>query len=198
MLQQEFELLSGIYPTSDLYAFIEQAYNEFDGDKGAFCEAYRANRDGLAETIRSKCDLAHAHANAAAEQTIAELGRRINDLQFKLDREQEWRPYECERNVSQTDYARLASCVREGSDSHYMTDDEAKDWIYREYGFAREMVTIFHEVDVEEINRHSEVRKAGRTYDRRPVYDATDYHYIRFNTPHWKYEVWNGMLYPFY
>lgn len=199
MLLQEFELLSGIYPTGDLFAAIEVAYYTFDGDKGAFCEAYRANKDGLAETIRDRANLTRIYADASTREVIAGLRQRNDALRLQLEKEQEWRPYASEHNVAQSDYARLAACAAgEGASARYMSDDEAKDWLYREFGFARERVTILHEVDAEEVNRHGQVRKTGRTLDRRPVYDATDYHYIRFDTPHWKHEVWNGMLRPFY
>lgn len=62
-----------------------------------------------------------------------------------------------------------------------MTDDEALDWICREFGFDCSQVTILHEIDEQEINRHKHCRASGRKIDRRPVYCATDYHYIRFN-----------------
>lgn len=62
-----------------------------------------------------------------------------------------------------------------------MTDDEAIDWVVRETGFARERIQIVHELPLEEINRHRQVRRTGKMVDRRPIYDATDYHYIVFN-----------------
>ena len=79
-----------------------------------------------------------------------------------------------------------------------MTDEEAKDWICSEFDFDRDKIIILHEIDEYEINRHRQLRKTGRKIDRRPVYCATDYHYIRFNTSRWYYEVWNDTLCPFY
>lgn len=121
---------------------------------------------------------------------------RSAQLFQRLDREQEWQPYESDRNVKQADYERLASGVPNGA--HYMTEEEAKDWICSEFDFDRDKITIIHEIDEEEINRHYQCRKTGRKIDRRPVYCATDYHYIRFNTSRWYYEVWNDTLCPFY
>ena len=79
-----------------------------------------------------------------------------------------------------------------------MTDDEAIHWICDEFDFDPSKITIIHEIDEYEINRHRQLRKTGRKIDRRPVYCATDYHYIRFNTSRWYYEVWNDQLRPFY
>lgn len=58
MMIQEFEKLTGIYPTADLYAVIEAAYMEFDGDKTAFCKAYKSNKNGIAEKIQREANMA--------------------------------------------------------------------------------------------------------------------------------------------
>lgn len=101
-------------------------------------------------------------------------------IQAELDKELEWKPYECTQNVSQAEYAELVKGISGGS-ARYMTDDEALDWVCREFGFDRSQVTILHEIDEQEINRHNYCRASGRKIDRRPVYCAADYHYIRFN-----------------
>lgn len=103
-----------------------------------------------------------------------------------------------EQNVKQADYEMLAKGAADGKWAHYMTDEEAKDWISSEFDFDRDKITILHEVDELEINRHRQLRKTGRKIDRRPIYCATDYHYIRFNTSRWYYEVWNDTFRPFY
>ncbi len=58
-----------------------------------------------------------------------------------------------------------------------MTDDEAIRWICDEFDFDPSKITILHEIDEYEVNRHHRLRKTGRKIDRRPVYCATDYHY---------------------
>lgn len=128
--------------------------------------------------------------------TVEALQKKVSKLEAALEKEQEWKIYESTRNVKQSEYERLASSVPNGA--HYMTDDEAKDWICSEFDFDRDKITIIHEIDEEEVNRHHQCRRTGKKIDRRPVYCATDYHYIRFNTSHWYYEVWNGSLCPFY
>ena len=199
MLLQEFEYLTGFYPTGDLYAVIEEAYLEFKGDKTDFCSAYMENRDGLAERIRKRAELKRIADERSHKNCVSKLEEEIKNLHRQLECELEWRSFEDEHNVAQADYEKLAAYAASGNGStHFMSDEEAKDWLYSEYGFAREKVIIIHEVDAEEINRHMQIRKTGVKRNRRPVYDATDYHYIRFNTARWKYEVWNGMLRPFY
>ena len=81
-----------------------------------------------------------------------------------------------------------------------MTDDEAIHWICDEFDFDPSEITIIHEIDEYEINRHRQLRKTGRKIDRRPVYCATDYHYIRFNVGRgaWQWEAWNGQIRPFW
>ncbi len=200
MMIQEFEIRTGFYPNQDLYSFIEAAYMESNLDKDAFCNAYKQNENGMADAIAQKASITKIIASDKAEKEIATkisgLEKEVERLKTRLEREQEWKPYESDHNVKQADYERLASSVPNGA--HYMTDEEAKDWICSEFDFDRNKITIFHEVDEEEVNRHHQCRRTGRKLDRRPVYCATDYHYIRFNTRNWYYEVWNDTLCPFY
>ena len=112
----------------------------------------------------------------------------------------EFRSYEDTHNITQEQYADLAESVPGGA-ARYMTDAEALDWICSEFGFDRSKVTILHEIDEYEVNRHHQLRRTGKKVDRRPIYCATDYHYIRFNVGRgtgWMWEAWNGQLRPFY
>ena len=199
MMLEEFEQRTGFYPTLVQYAAIERAYMEFDGDKDAFCKAYKKNVDGIAERIQREVNMAtlKAQRDQAAELTRRDI--EIERLKKELEREQEWKPYADTHNITQAQYIELAESVPSGA-AHYMTDDEALDWICDEFGFERSKVTILHEVDEYEINRHSQLRRTGKKIDRRPVYCATDYHYIRFNVGRdaWQWEAWNGQIRPFW
>lgn len=201
MLRTEFEQLTGIYPTANLYAAIEKDYAAFDGSKCEYCNTYKANRDGLAESIQRAADMDTISSSINREREIADrieaLEKENVRLKQALEREQEWSPYESEHNVKQVDYKELVKGVANGG-AHYMTDAEAVEWIRSLFDFDPSKITILHEIDEEEINRHRQCRKTGTKVDRRPVYCATDYHYIRFNTRHWCYEVWNDRLLPFY
>ena len=190
MMINEFEKLTGVYPTADLYAAIEAAYYEFDGDKVAFCKAYTANADGIAEKIR---DSVNAAAVKVQSEHAAELTRKdiqIDALTKQVEREQEWKPYVDTNNYQQAEYDHLRSAGR------VMTDDEAKDLLYDEFGFAREKVTIFHSVPAFEVNRHRQLRKVGEI-ERLPLYEATDWNYLRFDCGVMTYELINGELRPF-
>ena len=202
MMIQEFEERTGFHPSMELYTEIEKAYMESNFDKDTFCADYKQNKNGIAEAIARRATLSAISASGKAEkeaaEKISELEKQVQRLTEQLERELEWKPYEMRENVSQADYAKLAQGAESGKCSHYMTDEEAKDWICSEFDFDRSKITIIHEVDEWEINRHSQLRKTGKKIDRRPVYCATDYHYIRFNTSRWYYEVWNDQLRPYY
>jgi len=190
MIINEFTKLTGIYPTRDLYAAIEAAYYEFNGDKVAFCKAYKANTDGVAEKIQTAADTAawKAEREHAAEITRKDI--QIDALTRQLEREQEWKPYVDANNYQQSRYDELRKAGR------VMTDDEAKDLLYNEFGFAREKVTIYHSIPAYEVNRHRQLRKVGEI-ERLPLYEATDWNYIRFDCGVMTYELINDELRPF-
>ena len=204
MMLSEFVERTGFEPMPAEYAKIEEAYCGFNGDKDAFCKAFVAG-DGEKKIYQARAaeiDRLNGKIldmDKTFQQSNTEYERRLAALQAELDRELEWKPYEFTKNISQAEYAELAKCVDSGS-ARYMTDDEALDWVCREFGFDRSQVTILHEIDEQEINRHNYCRSSGRKIDRRPVYCATDYHYIRFNTGGgaWQWEAWNGQLRPFW
>ena len=199
MMREEFEKLTGFYPTTELYKAIEDAYNEFPGDKNAFCDAYVSNKDGLAERIARNVDwtqipaeklLARAKEEAAGE--VKKLTAEIERLKKQLEREEEWKPYEDEHNVSQSNYEAIAST----SSARELTDDEAADMIAKEFGFDRTKITIVHEVRQQEINRHRKIRNVG-TFHRKALFDVWDWNYICFNVhgnSTMGYEMYNGEL----
>lgn len=164
MMREEFEQRTGFLPTLSLYSIIEKYYTNFDGDKDAFCKAYKKNADGLATKIQREADMQEINAQIVAKSYEA----RIAELEKALEREQEWKPYEDTDNVPQADYERLAS----QSDTEHLSDEKAKDLLYEWYGFAREKIRIHHSVPVYEVNRHRRLRKVGEL-DRSPLYNAT-------------------------
>lgn len=198
MMMKEFEQRTGFLPSLLLYEVIEKYYTNFDGDKALFCKAYLENFDGLASKIQHEADIKDINAKRETEKVIEDLHTQIAALEKALEREQEWKSCEIEQNVTQADYEKLAQYAEEGKGCHYMTDAAAIAWICHEFDFDPNKITIIHEIYEYEVNRHHQLRKTGRKIDRRPVYCASDYHYIRFNTSHWCYEVWNGQLRPFY
>ena len=204
MMLSEFVERTGFEPMPAEYAKIEEAYCGFNGDKDAFCKAFVAG-DGEKKIYQARAaeiDRLNGKIldlDKTFQQSSAEYERRLAFFQAELDRELEWKPYEFTQNIPQAEYAELTKCVDSGS-ARYMTDDEALDWVCQEFGFDRSQVTILHEINEQEINRHNLCRASGRKIDRRPVYCATDYYYIRFNAGcgAWQWEAWNGQLHPFY
>lgn len=192
MMIQEFESLTGIYPSSTLYEQIENAYTDFDGDKTAFCKAYKANKDGLAEAIQRRASLKEIKAADDAEKSFAALKAEIEKLKADLEREQEWKPYIDSDNYSQDSYDKL----KLAGDTRVLTDEVAKDLLYNWYGFAREKVKIHHAIPAFEVNRRRQLRKVGEI-ERLPLYNATDWNYIRFDCGFMSYELIDDNLRPF-
>ena len=165
---------------------------ELSDDKDAFCKAYKKNEGGIAERIQREVNIQHINAQREAEKAQKAMEERIAELEKALEREQEWQPYKDTDNVQQADYERLAS----QSDTEHMSDEKAKDLLYEWYGFAREKIKIHHSVPVYEVNRHRNLRKVGEL-DRSPLYNATDWNYIRFDCGCMSYEFYNDNLRPY-
>ena len=185
----EFEKLTGFFPTSDLFKSIEASYYDYEGSKAEFCRAYKENANGLAEKIQRAANLEAADASIAADREAAKKDAEIEDLKKKLETEQEWRPYVDTHNYVQSRYDELKAATGR----RILTDEEAKDLLYNWYGFAREKVIIYHTIPSLEVNRHRELRKAGDT-ERLPLYNATDWNYIRFDCGCMTYELVNDEL----
>lgn len=200
MLLQEFNELTGFYPSGDLYEEIEAAYTDFKGDKVAFCEAYKANQDGMADAIAFRASMKRINLNAQAEkaaqeaeETAAALNAEIARLRASLEREQEWKPYEDGDNVSQAEYDVKAASVESGAAS-YMDDGRVYEYLEREFGFMRDSVEVIWWADVMEVNRHGLLRKTGKKVSRRPIYGASDDNYILFRAARWFWEVLDGEI----
>ena len=190
MLLEEFEQLTGFYPDGKLYAVIEEAYMESKKSKQDFCKAYKENRDGLAETLQRSCSLKVRNGQIESERKISDLWKKIDDLREKNRelKELEWKPYKPKGNVPQEFYDELVD-----SGAKELSDLECKDLLYKWYGFAREKVIVIREVPVYEVNRHHVLRKTG-LIERKPLYFAADWNYIRFTCGCMEYEMKNGDL----
>ena len=123
----------------------------------------------------------------------AALAEKIQRLESELEREQGWTPHESDLNVKQADYESLATSFG----TQRLTDEEAIDLIASEFGFTASMIVIHHSVNKEEVSRSRRCRKVGEI-ERPPLYNATDWNYIRFDCGRWYYEMHNGSLRPYY
>ena len=204
MMMSEFVERTGFQPLPFEYEKIEEAYYNFDGDKDAFCQAF------VAQGGEKKVYEARATEIERLKGQIMELEKmfkfdaekqekRIADLQTQLDRELEWKPCEnCGTKMSQDRYEKLlANCTVWSGDPHIMSVEEAKQLVAEEFGFALDRIEIITTVHTYEVNKHHQLREAA-TFTRQPLYDATDWNYVRFNVRSagctWSYEMVNGEL----
>lgn len=195
MMLHEFTDLTGFEPSPEEYTEIEEQYYAFDGDKRAFCKHFVQSGgiqkvyDRRLETIeRLRSQQVEVEKNLM--QTIKERDARIARLEAQLEREQEWQPHEYAENVPQARYEELAA----SAGTRELTDEEAIQLIADEWGFQPGKIRIIHTVSKLEINRHRMCRSVGE-YDRKPLYNATDWNYIRFDIEHsMTYEMFNGEL----
>ena len=199
MMIEEFEKRTGFYPTLVQYEAIERAYMDFDGDKDAFCKAYKKNADEIAERIQREVNMATLKAQRDQAAELSHRDAEIKRLGKELDRELEWKPSETAgTNMSQERYEELlASCTGHNGDPHIMSENEARQLVSEEFGFNPERIEIITTVHTYEVNKHHQLRKAA-TLTRQPLYDATDWNYVRFNVQGvsctWTYEMVNGEL----
>ena len=194
MTIHEFEELTGVYPSTDLYSAIEQAYDDYPGDKREFCAEYKANKDGLAEKIQYMASLNTINALSAetAKANEAKLERddakrRIKELEAALEKAQGWQKYGTGSHMSDADYLDLE---KRGEP---ITEERAKEIIHKEFGFAVEFIEIVNELTEYEVNHSHQLRETGKL-SRLPHYESSDWNYIRFNVNGWQYEMVDGQL----
>lgn len=204
MMISEFIERTGFEPTAEEYLEIEEKYCNFDGDRDAFCRAFvqaggekKIYQARAAEIQRLRRQI--EEMDKAAEKVSEKYEQRLAALQTQLDRELEWKPCETAgSNMTQERYeALLDICTGNHGDPHVMSEDEARLLVAEEFGFALERIEIITTVHAYEVNKHRQLRKAA-TLTRQPLYDATDYNYVRFNVrgagSTWMYEMVNGEL----
>lgn len=193
MMISEFIERTGFEPTASEYAKIEKAYYDFNGNKDEFCKAFVKNggekkiyKARAEEIAQLKSQLVEMEKQHKSEMEARE--KQITELNADLDRELEWKPCDGSgTNMTQERYEHLANC------GQVMSDEEAKEFIADECGFDPEKIHILHEVNTYEVNKHRRLRVAG-TFDRAPVYESSDWNYIRFDCACFMYEFINGEL----
>ena len=192
MNREEFEQRTGYFPSTAEYEVIEEFYLEHLGDKESFCMAYRNNERHLAQKIQAEINRRYYEQLTKMEKESKEQLNQIERLKAQLEKELEWKPYEDSNNVTQPEYEHLA----DAGGTRELSEYEAKDILYQWFGFAKEAVTIIRTVPVYEVNRHRCLRQIGEA-DRKPLYNASDWHYIRFDCGQMCWELFNDSLRPF-
>ena len=120
------------------------------------------------------------------------IATELEKVKAELDKELEWK--DCSSmgtQMSETDYLRLKQSGK------VLTHEEAKNLISREFGFNPEKITILSTVKTYESNKHYRTR-VKESFERDPIYDATDWNYIRFDCAGWYYEMIDGQLKQYY
>lgn len=199
MLMDEFTERTGVIPTQEEYAEIEEQYYNFNSEKDEFCKAFL--RNGLDKKLYQKrADKIHSlekeleQLQMEKDKEITLLNTEMRKLKEQLDAELEWKPCSgCGTNMSQEDYIGLRQFC---SQEECLSEKAAKEIIFREFGFAKEKIIIVNEVCTYESNKYAKIRIKD-TYKRQPLYSATDWNYIRFYCTGWQYEMVNGMLYTY-
>lgn len=203
MMREEFEKLTGFYPSSALYRAIEAEYMESDMNKTAFCKAYLKNADGLAQKIQDAANMDAWKREREMDELLDQQKKvsdgwkqRVDQLKKQLDEELEWRFHGTHSKLKACEYAEM---MKYGAKP--VTDDEATDYIFEEFGFMPDRIKIVHSISVYDINRHKQLRKRDDE-ERKPIYGASDFNYIRFNIEGrggtWMYEIINGELHQFF
>lgn len=111
MMIEEFEKLTGIYPSAEAYTVIESYYLDYPGTKQDFCKAFRGNTDGLAQQIQRELNSIHWKKERDSKATHAKMTSEIEALKKQLEREQEWRPYHCAGSTTSQKIRTLSSMV---------------------------------------------------------------------------------------
>lgn len=194
MEKAEFIKRTGFDPMEEEYEEIEQIYYDFEGDKEAFCKHF-VESGGIQNLLYRRADTILAlkkelrKAAESREKQEKSLEAEIEKLKEALDRELEWKPCSGGTNMSQTNYEDLLhTCSVE-----LLNESEAKHLIYEEFGFAPEKITIISSASTYEADRQHHMHEA-ESYERVPLYFATDWNYIRFDCAGWRHEMVNGDL----
>ena len=199
MTIREFEVLTGFHPSTAHYEVIEQDYNSSQLDKYEYCEAYKTDKDGIAERLArlaDKCawerDNKHADELKASFTEIKLLHDRLAEAKAQLDLELDWQPAtDIGTNMSEKEYAELAD------DEPPLSDLEAIRRVHKECGFDMAYIQIVTTVQTFDKNKHGKCRVSG-TYSRQPVWASSDWNYIRFNVADMQWEIVNGELQAYY
>lgn len=191
MLYNEFVTLTETEVSDEEYRYIEQSYYDSKLDKTDFCKLWKRDCDNgkwAAElALRRKLDRMTEELKAR-EKKLAGLEEQIAKLEEQLDREQEWKLSDrAGTHMSQEKYLKLCAA------GENICHDTAKNIIAKEFGFQLDKIEIITEVETYEVSRHYRLRRKD-TFTREPIYNASDWNYIRFNVANLQYEMINGEL----
>lgn len=193
MLYQEFCERTNFEPTPEEYEEIERLYYKHNIDKDEFCRLWIKNhgKEHLRQAMSGKIAELRTQLETQeieAERQVNQAKDEIHKLQEQLDKELQWKPYEkCGTQMSEEDYQHLVN------NCSVMTEEAVKNLLYTHFGFAQDQIKLILTVATYEINKYHQLRKV-QEYDRKPLYFASDWNYIRFDCGCMRYELINGDL----
>jgi hypothetical protein len=194
MLKSEFEQMTGFAPTEDEYKEIERAYMKQPEEKHAFCRQF-VESGGITRLVEERAktiarmEKERDEEKAVHEKIVCALQAKNEELTKQLDKELQWKI--CEGAGTNFPEDRYQELLHAGS--KVLSETEAKDLLFGEFGFAPEAVELISVVETYEVNKYHRMRGKDR-FDRLALVNATDWNYIRFNVRGWQYEMINGTL----
>ena len=92
----------------------------------------------------------------------------------------------------------MAQCkyseLHDAADTVKMTDEEAVAYIAKEFGFDEKKIVIEREAELRVYTGAATTKASGVRIPREPVYNASDWHYIRFRVCDVLWEIVNDSL----
>lgn len=89
MMLEEFENLSGLYPSWNLWEEINALYSEFDGDKAAFVKAYKKNKDFIASRAQNNANMKIWKKDGETEKALETLRKSEDEWHAECDQKNE-------------------------------------------------------------------------------------------------------------
>ena len=141
MLKKEFEELTGLYPSDNMYSIIEENYATYKNmSKERFCKMYKNNENGIAELIQAKCNVVnfereHDEKSQLRDQILAlnrelsMLEKQLKEVAEKYELEQEWKPYYNKCLLPKRTYEAMKEKYHKKLDTF-----EAKTFIHNTFG----------------------------------------------------------------
>lgn len=121
---------------------------------------------------------------------IINLKAKLYDLMTSAEPETNTEKSDCGTHMNQEDYERLEKL----NDTEHYSDETAKSFIHDECGFDPKFIRIINEVSTYLVDTKTRRIIKDQSYIREPVYNSTDWNYVRFDCAGWQYEFINGNL----
>ncbi len=155
-----------------------------------------------ADSLKERLEIAERRLKSdneqlkAAECEIEQLIAKNDKLEKQVDKLAEWEfDPDAGTKFPQSKYNDL---LQTSSGTRVLTDDEAIALIEEEFGFNAKRIKIIHHVETYKKSRRLGICKVLNEFERKPLYNATDWNYIRFDCANLQYEMINGQLEQYY